>query len=146
VLECLDDDDSDACAVLPLYDYTLDFPTLDVVQAAIGLFSAGCADFYLIRALRNILQTSVEQFTSAGNGYNALYKYYVEAVKAFVPNGLVNFMAEGGAGNQYFTCAYESSYQLGVGTERITHQYPITLKETRFGGYTITYTKGLGQI
>jgi glucan 1,3-beta-glucosidase len=64
----------------------------------------------------------------------------VEAVKAFVPNGLVNFIAEGGAGNQYFTCAYESSYQPGVGTERITHQCPITQKETRFGGYTITYT------
>lgn len=141
VLECADDDDSDACIAPPLCDYTLNFPTLDAVQAAMGSFSAGCADFYSIRALRNMLQTSVDQFSSTDNGYDALYKYYVEAVKAFVPTGLTNFMAEGGAGNQYFTCAYVSAYQPGVKTTSITHQCPITSKEIGYvAAYTITYT------
>lgn len=140
VLECADDDDSDACAASPLCDYTLDFPTLDAVKAAMGSFSAGCADFYSNRALRNMLQQSVDQFSSTDSGYDSLFKYYVEAVKEFVPAGLDNFMAEGGAGNQYFTCAFESAYQPGVKTTRITHQCPITQKEIGYGGYTITYT------
>jgi glucan 1,3-beta-glucosidase len=140
VLECADDDDSDACASPPLCDYTLDFPTLDAVKAAMGSFSAGCADFYSNRALRNMLQQSVDQFSSTDNGYDPLFKYYVESVKDFVPNGLTNFMAEGGAGNQYFTCAFVSAYQPGVKTTRITHQCPITQKEIGYGGYTITYT------
>jgi hypothetical protein len=94
--ECDDDDKSAACAATP---YTLDFPALDAVKAVMGSFSAGCADFYSIRALRNMLQQSVDQFFSTDDGYNPLYKYYVEAMKAFVPNQLADFMAEGGAGN-----------------------------------------------
>ncbi|KAK5157149.1 hypothetical protein LTS14_004667 [Recurvomyces mirabilis] len=141
IYECADNDTSPECYTPSLCDYTMSYVDLDAVQAASGSFAAACADFYALTALRNMLQASVDEFSSTNNGYDSLYSYYVESVKDFVPNGLATFMAQGGAGNQYFTCAFVEAYTPGIKSETITHQCPITQKEIGFiAAYTVTYT------
>jgi glucan 1,3-beta-glucosidase len=139
ILECTDDDTSDACNATPLCDYSATYDTLDAVLAASGSFSPACADLYALRALQTMLQVSVDQFASTDNGYDDAYGYYVEAVKAFVPSGLAQFMSDTGAGNQYFTCSFHVENVPKAGTT--THKCPITAKERGFNpSYTITYT------
>jgi glucan 1,3-beta-glucosidase len=139
ILECTDDDISEVCIGTPKCDLSRTFDTLDAVKAVSGSFAPGCADLYSIRALQSMLQASVDQFVSANSGYDAVYGYYVEAVNGFVRSGLLNFMGQDGAGNQYFTCAF---HIVGVpGSKTTTHQCPITHNEIGFNpAYTITYT------
>ncbi|PSK38025.1 hypothetical protein B9Z65_1216 [Elsinoe australis] len=134
VLECDDDDISDACSATAPCDYTKSFATLDDLANAADSFRSVCADYYALGTLQTTLQASVDTYNDVNNGYDKVFGDYVDYVTASTADDLSTFMADDGKGNQYFQCTYTA------GKKTITHQCPITADEIGFTlVYTITY-------
>jgi glucan 1,3-beta-glucosidase len=74
---CPDDDDSPECNTTPTCDFTLDFDTLDDLSAATGTFPDICTEYYALGALSNMLQSALDNYTSADDGYDGVFGDYV---------------------------------------------------------------------
>lgn len=129
VIGCADNDTSDACSISAYCDYTLVFTTLDAIQAAsaAGTINDVCISYYTLQTLSATLDGAISKYTSVDQGYDNLFKYYVEYVKNMVPDALSQFMALstprspiGGAGHKYFDCTY-------TGETTFTQPCPISM-------------------
>jgi hypothetical protein len=130
----MDDEDFDpVCSVNTLCDYTLQFDTLDAIQAAssAGTIDDVCVSFYTLHTLSTMINEEMSNYTSVNSGYDGLFKYYTEYVKNMVPDALSSFMAiatlhspNGGAGQAYFDCTYTRKSPASLATS-FTQACPI---------------------
>ncbi|OBT70712.1 hypothetical protein VF21_10307 [Pseudogymnoascus sp. 05NY08] len=77
ILVCDDDDVSAACLTTPTCDLTLEFDSLDALQAAAGTFPAICTDSYAVGALSSMLVAALANFTAVNDGYDDVWSDYV---------------------------------------------------------------------
>ena len=110
---CDDDSTDPGCLAATLCDYTLEFASLDAIQAASSTFNPNCASYYTLKVLDDMLDVEVTNYTAVNKGYDSVFKYYVEYVKQMVSDALTQFMAHatsdlpsGGPGQAFFNCAY----------------------------------------
>jgi chitinase len=104
-------DDGDQGDTSPC-NFTKSYNTLDDVVAALGSITKQCAEIFTVQTLSNELSAALANYTSVDNDYDKLFGYYVEAIKAEVPNVLSEFMdSVDGPGNKYFQCTWQ---ELGV--------------------------------
>jgi hypothetical protein len=88
---------------------TLVFETFADLQGASGSYPDSCADQYSLQVLVNMLNQTMANYTSANDGYDEKFQYYVQYIKDIVPSTISDFMElPGGPGNKYFTCAFEN--------------------------------------
>jgi len=115
---CADDDTSGDCMVQTYCDYTLEFDTLDAIQAAsaAGTIPDVCVSYYVLQTLSEMIDTELTDYDNVNSGYDDLFGYYVEYVKGMIPDAIDRFMAvatrsspKGGDGQQYFDCTYVGS-------------------------------------
>ncbi|KFY91677.1 hypothetical protein V498_05365 [Pseudogymnoascus sp. VKM F-4517 (FW-2822)] len=142
LLVCADDDDSDECLVEPICDKSLEFSSLDTLQAATGTFPELCTDAYAIGALSSMLGTSIANFTTVNDGYDDVWGYYVKYVKQMIPSALYEFMKgpsannpSGGPGNKFFTCVQHQHGEVSASV-----QCPMDSGLLSIAEYTVYYT------
>ncbi|KAK6075617.1 LysM domain-containing protein [Seiridium cupressi] len=121
---CLDDDTDPECFVKPVCDLTLNYATLDDLQAAAGSWPDSCMDYYALGTLNSLLSHALDDYTSADDGYDSVWNYYVESVKDMVPSALSDFIAasssdepDGGPGNKFFSCDF---VELPLETDKLS--------------------------
>ncbi len=141
-LSCPDDSTDPVCMVQSSCDLTLTFPTLDSLQKATGSFPDQCTDYYALNTLYLILEASLNNYTAANSGYDAVFGDYVSYTQEMVPDVISSFMAgssptslQGGPGNKYFDCTCE---WYGLTS---TQPCPFTYKQLMgASSFTMTYT------
>lgn len=141
IIVCDDDDISDACMTIPTCDLTLEFNSLDALQAAAGTFPAICTDSYAVGALSSMLEAALANFTAVNDGYDDVWGDYVTYVKEIIPQSLVDYMIgptannpSGGPGNKYFTCIFEEDFQ-----NRTAQTCPMDSRSLSDNIYTMYY-------
>ncbi|KAI1295256.1 exo-1,3-beta-D-glucanase [Xylaria venustula] len=142
---CDDDDTDPSCFVTPTCDYSLSYATMDDLEAASGSWPSECFDFYMLGTLNFLLSDALNNYTSANDGYDALWKYYVDSVKGSIPGAIKLYMAQssksnpaGGPGNKFFKCDYLEV----TGPSYTANPCPIPYSDISpyFYEYKITYT------
>ncbi|OBT68746.1 hypothetical protein VE03_02225 [Pseudogymnoascus sp. 23342-1-I1] len=142
LLVCAGDDNSEECLVEPICDKSLEFSSLDTLQAATGTFPEVCTDAYAIGALSSMLGASVANFTTINDGYDDVWGYYVKYVKQMIPSALYEFMRgpsannpSGGPGNKFFTCVQHQHGEVSASV-----QCPMDSGLLSIAEYTVYYT------
>lgn len=113
---CDDENPDPSCAGPPICDKSRSFNSLEELQSAAGSFPAICMPYYALTTLLPTLNASLTKYATVNNGYDAVYSYYIEYVKDFVPGALSKFMegnsynSPGGEGNQFFDCVFDTGH------------------------------------
>ncbi|KFY09866.1 hypothetical protein V492_05322 [Pseudogymnoascus sp. VKM F-4246] len=148
LLVCAGDDDSEECLVEPICDKSLEFSSLDTLQAATGTFPEVCTDAYAIGALSSMLGTSVANFTTINDGYDDVWGYYVRYVKQMIPSALYEFMRgpsannpSGGPGDKFFTCVQHQHGEVSASVQCSMDSGLLSIAEYRVY-YTISNSTG----
>ncbi|KAE9375601.1 glycoside hydrolase family 55 protein [Stipitochalara longipes BDJ] len=111
---CINDPDIEDCidqgTTIQICDPTLTFSSLDTLQAASSTIPNVCLDSYSLQVISDMLDEALNNYTSVDNGYDKVFKYYIEAVKGMIPYQISAFMEKGGPGNQFFDCVVREQH------------------------------------
>lgn len=99
-----DDDCFDGGSTTIPCDFRRHFSSLEALQAASSNIPSACLDGYSLQVVSDMLNDALINYTSVDNGYDGVWKYYTESVKAMIPYQVSEFMKNGGVGNQFFDC------------------------------------------
>ncbi|KAJ6036601.1 Glycoside hydrolase family 71 [Penicillium herquei] len=107
------DDDSDECSGTFPCDFSINYSSLDDLQADLDNLDPYCVDFYMLGALYGELETVLSNYTNISDttNYDDDFKEYSKYMKAQVQPQLMYFMnisevasEPNGLGNQFFEC------------------------------------------
>ncbi|KAF3480459.1 killer toxin alpha/beta [Arthroderma uncinatum] len=109
-----DDGDPEGEEVLPpgpsLSRCDADYATLEALEAAAGDIPQHCKAYYTARALSNLLDAAVKNYTKiVNNGYKGKFKTYSKAVAGSASNSVHEFVDKNG--DKYFTCIIPETSQ-----------------------------------
>lgn len=94
-----DETDQDMC------DWSLNFSTLDDLEATADKYDPYCKSIYAMETLSTELQAALTEYDAINDDYDDLFGYYTKYIKGMIPGTLRKFMSEdGGPGNKYFDC------------------------------------------
>lgn len=150
------DDDSEECAGTFPCDFSINYSSLDDLEADIGKLDPYCVDFYMLGSLYGELEVALANYTNIAHttNYDDDFKEYSKYMKAQVQPQLMYFMnisevigKPNGLGNQYFECTYNTLGRNGsrtacpdeyIGSQDQTHivYYDIVDREGFFGNLT----------
>jgi hypothetical protein len=111
--ETPDNDCFDPGTLTVLCDPTLTYSSLEALQSASSTLPSVCLDGYAIQVVMDMLNEALNNYTNVNNGYDDVFKYYVEAVKGMIPNQIDTLMQKNGGGNQFFSCQVKGSSTAG---------------------------------
>ncbi|KAJ5912114.1 Glycoside hydrolase family 71 [Penicillium subrubescens] len=110
----LDYDSEDCPGDFPC-DFSINYSSLDALEADIGMLDPYCVDFYMLSALYGELETTLANYTSIADttNYDDDFKEYAKYMKEQVQPQLMYFMnisevigSPNGVGNRFFECTY----------------------------------------
>ncbi|KGO77222.1 hypothetical protein PITC_023460 [Penicillium italicum] len=139
VLRRVDDDTEECSGAFPC-DFSINYSSLDDLEADIGNLDPYCIDVYMLGALYGELETTLANYTNIAqtSNYDADFNNYAKYMKRQVDPQLMHFMnvsedngEPNGLGNQYFNCEYNGSLDQ-------THivYYDLVDREGFFGNLT----------
>ncbi|OQD62083.1 hypothetical protein PENPOL_c014G01900 [Penicillium polonicum] len=110
-----EDDDSDECSGTFPCDFSVNYSSLDDLEADLDKLDPYCVDVYMLGALYGELETTLANYTSIAHttNYDEDFEEYAKYMKNQVLPQLMYFMNSSeiigkpsGVGNQYFDCTY----------------------------------------
>jgi hypothetical protein len=110
----LDYDSEDCPGDFPC-DFSINYSSLDALEADIDMLDPYCVDFYMLSALYGELETTLANYTSIADttNYDDDFKEYAKYMKEQVQPQLMYFMnisevigSPNGVGNRFFECTY----------------------------------------
>lgn len=140
LLGCAWDDTRDFCQVTSLCDTMTTYSTFADMDNALSSIPDECQDYIALDTMQNVLDGVMAEYDSANDGYDAVFGYYQEYMKDFIPSAIDLYMSSssainpgGGDAIKFFQCSCVS----GDCSDLPVQQCPYT--DAQIGGDT-TYT------
>ncbi|WPH01347.1 Hypothetical protein R9X50_00418900 [Acrodontium crateriforme] len=144
ILSCDDEyDPRPECASHSICPTERRYRSFASLQADLGSIPFDCINYLALDTLWFVLGDALSNFTAVDNGYDSLFGYYQDYMKAVIPQTIQNVMSDstpgndsGGPGNKFSDCELQGS------TSYPKQQCPISVKqrEDTSVNYIITYT------
>ncbi|KAJ5971679.1 Glycoside hydrolase family 71 [Penicillium vulpinum] len=112
------DDDSEECSGTFPCDFSINYSSLDALEADSDNFDPYCVDYYMLGALYGELKATLANYTNIANtaDYDKDFEEYTKYMIEQVEPQLYYFMnisyvdnKPSGLGNQYFECTYNAN-------------------------------------
>ncbi|KAJ5167058.1 uncharacterized protein N7482_005839 [Penicillium canariense] len=82
--------------------------TMDDLVNSLDSIESICWNIYAMDILHDTLDSALDAYTTASEGYDDKFDYYVKWVKESISPSLKNYLAfDNGPGNKYFDCTWE---------------------------------------
>lgn len=118
-------DDGEDCGGDFPCDFSINYSSLEALEADLDTLDPYCVDFYTLSALYGELEATLANYTSIADttNYDDDFKEYAKYMKGQVQPQLMYFMnvselidSPNGVGNQFFDCTYNANGRNGTTT------------------------------